>query len=82
MHDLPRLWPFEHEVRRNLGASKGPITVTIKQGDIHEKAAQQEKLKKKWGPYTPTKTLNIKYSSGSKATVALDLPLGDYQQQG
>lgn len=46
MHDLSRLWPFEHEVRRNLGGSKGPKTVTIKQGHTHEEAAQQEHMKK------------------------------------
>lgn len=31
-------------VRRNLGVSKGPITVTIKQGDEHEEDSQEEKL--------------------------------------
>lgn len=31
-------------VRRNPGVSKGPITVTIKQGDEHEEDSQEEKL--------------------------------------
>lgn len=31
-------------VRRNLGVSKGPITVTIKHGDEHEEDSQEEKL--------------------------------------
>ena len=77
MRDLTKLWPFEHEVR-SLGASKVPVTVTIKQGDTHEEVHKR----KKCGSCVPTKSLNNKYTSSGKAAVALDFPLRYLQQQG
>lgn len=42
-------------MRRNLGVSKGPITVIIKQGDEHEEDSQEEKLTEMGGITSPLK---------------------------